>query len=107
MRTNTPRRCAASSRPEGAIMKRVLGLSVVVILYSVTTAGAQTAPGPHEDIEQVTGEAQRTPEAPLSGIDRPFYQGIQDSKKALYEKYGISWALEDTLIYQAASGGTH
>lgn len=62
-------------------------------------------PGPAEDVEQITGEAGRTPVRPLLTFDRPQYQTIQASKKELSEKYGVSWALVDTLIYQAADGG--
>lgn len=38
-------------------------------------------------------------------MGRPIYQALQKTKSELSEKYGISWALEDTVIYQAASGG--
>jgi porin len=80
--------------------------AVALVLCLTAAAGAQvTPPGPSEDVEQVTGEAQRTPEAPVSTVDRPIYRAIQASKKELSDKYGITWALEDTLIYQAASGG--
>ena len=62
---------------------------------------------PSEDIEQVTAEAQQMPEAPAFTIDRPLYRALQQSKKELSEKYGITWAIEDTAIYQAASGSVN
>src|SRR3954470_15097768 len=95
--TSTPRRCAANSRPRGRTMTPSLkiGLAVAAMLAFAAIAGAQTTPpGPAEDVEQVTGEAQRTPEAPVSTIDRPIYRAIQESKRELSEKYGITWALE-------------
>src|SRR3954447_22025160 len=67
---------------------------------------AQRGPtGPPEDVETITGEASRTPEKPLSTIDRPIYRSLQQWKKALNDRFGINWAVEDTLIYQATSGG--
>jgi porin len=56
-------------------------------------------------VERVTGEAVVTPEQPLIPFDRPLYRAFQDVKKDLGERYGINFAVEDTLIYQAASGG--
>ena len=81
-------------------------LCAAVVVSSCAVAQAQRAPsGPSEDVEQVTAEAQRTPEDPLSGVDRPLYRALQRSKRELSEKYGITWALEDTAIYQITSGG--
>src|SRR5689334_10981752 len=69
-------------------------------------ARAQQSPSsPPEDPEQVIREAEQTPEIPFSIADRPVYQGLQQIKKELTDKFGISFAIEDTLIYQAASGG--
>lgn len=65
----------------------------------------QVVGGPSEDPEQIVEVANQTPPAPLTLADRPIYQWIQAAKKELNEKYGFSFALEDTLIYQAASGG--
>jgi porin len=85
-----------------------LRLGLAVILSFATIASAQGRPAaPSEDVEQITREAQRTAESPFSKVDRPVYQALQESKKELSEKYGINWALEDTLIYQAAAGGIH
>src|SRR4051812_20103893 len=70
------------------------------------TAQAQRQPAtPSEDVEQVTAEAQRTPESPILTLDRPIYRTLQQAKKDLSTRYGISWALEDTAIYQHTSGG--
>jgi len=81
-------------------------LSAVVIVLACATAQAQRGPAaPSENVEDVTTEAQRTPEAPLSGIDRPLYRALQESKRELSDRYGFTWALENTTIYQAASGG--
>ena len=77
-----------------------------VVLPFATHARAQNRQSaPSEDVEKVTAEATRTPQQPLLSIDRPIYQFLQQNKKELNEKYGINWALEDTLIYQATSGG--
>lgn len=82
----------------------LIGLTATT-LQAQTTPGASSPTGPPEDVEKVTGEAERTPERPLIPLDRPFYEGLQGFKRELNEKYGISFALEDTLIYQASSGG--
>ena len=91
---------------------RRLFLCCAVVFSFAASAAAQRTPGPSpgrstpsEDVEQVTTEARQTPEAPASTADRPIYQAIQQAKKELYEKYGITFALEDTLIYQHTSGG--
>jgi porin len=85
-----------------------------VVFWFAASAAAQRSPGPSpgrstpsQDVEEVTAEAQRTPEAPVSTADRPIYDAIQQAKKELYEKYGITFALEDTLIYQHTSGGVN
>jgi hypothetical protein len=75
------------------------------VVFSAAASAQNRQSAPSEDVEQVTSEAQRTPQQPLLTIDRPIYQFLQQNKKELNEKYGINWALEDTLIYQAASGG--
>src|SRR5690349_1433221 len=82
-------------------------LCAAVILLSLSNVQAQTGTqsAPSEDVERVTEEASRVAEMPLSTVDRPLYRAAQDSKKQLSDKYGVNWALEDTLIYQAASGG--
>src|SRR5690349_21858798 len=74
-------------------------------LQAQTTPGDSSPTGPPEDVEQITSEAERTPERPLSPFDRPLYQGLQAVKRELNDKYGINFAIEDTLIYQATSGG--
>jgi porin len=82
------------------------GVAATTILLMAAVASAQlTQASPSEDVEQIIAEAQRVSEAPLSTVDRPLYRAVQDVKKELSEKYGISWALEDTAIYQATSGG--
>jgi len=83
---------------------RLLCAAIIASCCATAAAQSQTA-GPSRDVEQVVEEASRTPEAPLSTMDRPIYQGLQQWKRELDEKHGINWALEDTLIYQAASGG--
>jgi porin len=81
-------------------------LYVAVAVCTCATARAQQGQStPSEDVEQVTAEAQRTPRAPLSTVDRPLYRALQQSKRELSEKYGFTWALEDTAIYQVTSGG--
>src|SRR5438874_620836 len=89
-----------------------LGVAAVILVLAATTASAQrptiaarSPSAPSEDVEQVTNEARRTPPSPILNIDRPIYQALQANKKWLSENYGINWALEDTLIYQATSGG--
>jgi porin len=79
--------------------------AAVVLSFATIGQARQQSPAPSEDVEQVTSEAQRTPEAPLTIADRPIYRALQQSKKMLSEKYGVNWALEDTAIYQATSGG--
>lgn len=87
-------------------MWRLWSFCVALSIGFPAVAQTQTTPpGPAEDVEQVTGESQLTPRRPLSTIDRPIYRALQQSKKELNEKYGITWALEDTAIYQATSGG--
>src|SRR5688500_13398691 len=79
---------------------------VLTIMACCAAVAAQgQTEGPARDVEQVVEEASRTPEAPLSTVDRPIYRGLQEWKRELNEKHGINWALEDTLVYQAASGG--
>jgi porin len=86
-----------------------LCIAFALIFPFATLASAQGRQSgqstPSQDVEQITAEAQRTPQQPLLTIDRPLYQALQQNKKELNEKYGINWALEDTLIYQATSGG--
>jgi hypothetical protein len=82
---------------------RLLGFAAIMLIGTV--AGAQSPPGPSQDVEQITEEAQKEPEQPATIVDRPFYRSLQDFKKGLSQKYGVDWALEDTVIYQATSGG--
>src|SRR5690349_15762952 len=82
----------------------ILAISLVALLAASANVRAQQAT-PSQDVEQVIGEAGHTPEQPFSLADRPVYEALQKSKKELSDKYGIHWALEDTAIYQAASGG--
>lgn len=87
-----------------------LGWAVLLVLtasavHAQTTPGTSTPTGPPEDVEEVTSEARKTPPSPLLPIDRPLYRALQEVKKDLDEKYGINFAIEDTLIYQATSGG--
>ena len=75
-------------------------------MFSVTVARAQGTPAaPSQDVEKITEEASQTPESPFTIADRPLYRAIQDVKKELSAKYGFNFAVEDTLIYQTASGG--
>jgi hypothetical protein len=77
-----------------------------VILSASAFAAAQvTVSGPSEDVEQVTAEAQSTPDRPLLTLDRPLYRALQQSKRTLEARLGLTFALEDTLIYQTATGG--
>jgi porin len=78
---------------------------VAVMLALGTIVNAQTESGPAEDVEQITTEAQRAPDEPLTTLDRPIYRPLQDWKRELAEKYGIAFALENTTIYQTTSGG--
>ena len=87
------------SPTNAALIAGLLGLCAVV------RAQDNVPTGPPQDVEEVTEEASRTPEAPLSTFDRPLYRALQRSKRELSEKYGINWALEDTAIYQRTSGG--
>src|SRR5213078_130376 len=81
-------------------------LSAAAILLFGTVAHAQRVPtGPPEDPEQVIGETKQEPQEPFSIADRPIYRWIQQTKRELNDKFGINFAIEDTLIYQAASGG--
>jgi len=72
---------------------------------AVATGQQQQTASPSRDVEGVISEAEHVRQQPLSTIDRPIYRGLQEWKRDLNEKHGINWALEDTLIYQAASGG--
>lgn len=81
-----------------------LPCATLLALCVATTAAAQTA-SPSRDVEQTLAEAERARQAPLTPIDRPLYRAMRDARQEMSEKYGISWAIEDTLIYQAASGG--
>jgi hypothetical protein len=83
----------------------LLGAAVILLSAARVQAQVGAQSGPSEDVEGVTEEASRGAEMPLSTVDRPVYRAAQESKKQLSERYGIIWALEDTLIYQAASGG--
>jgi porin len=88
------------------IQSRLLACAAMTTSFCAAAAVAQHPPSsPAEDVEQIITEAERAPEQPLSTLDRPIYRGLQTWKKELNEKYGINWALEDTVIYQAASGG--
>jgi hypothetical protein len=82
----------------------IFALSILALLGFATNTRAQQA-APSQDVEQVIGEAEHTPEQPFSIADRPVYDALQKWKKDLSDKSGIHWALEDTVIYQAASGG--
>ena len=84
---------------------RLLCAAAMLPLFGAVARGQNQQSAPSEDVEQVTGEAQQTPEAPLTGVDRPFYRALQQSKRELSEKYGFTWAVEDTAIYQITSGG--
>src|SRR4051794_39989755 len=84
-------------------MTRLILLAALGNVLISTIVSAQQAPS--EDPEQITSEAKQTPQAPFSVADRPIYRAIQQAKQELGDKYGINFAIEDTLIYQAASGG--
>jgi porin len=79
--------------------------AMVIVLSGATAVAQNTSAAPSEDVEQITTEAQRPPEAPLVTLDRPLYRATQDIKKQLASKYGINFAIEDTAIYQLTSGG--
>jgi hypothetical protein len=82
----------------------LLGLAMVVSCAPMVQA--QRAPtGPPEDVDTVINESQIEPQQPFSIADRPIYRAIQNVKKGLDDKFGITFALEDTLIYQHTSGG--
>src|SRR5688500_17281243 len=84
----------------------VVVLCAAAVLSFAAAARAQRAPpGPSEDVEEVVAEAGRATEAPLAPADRPLYDALQRSKRDLSARYGIHWAVENTTIYQAASGG--
>lgn len=70
-------------------------------------ASAQTVgrSSPAQNVDEITDEAQTTPAAPALTIDRPLYRALQESKRELSDKFGINWAIEDTLIYQGTSAG--
>jgi hypothetical protein len=81
-------------------------LGMVMIVLCCTMAQAQHAPsGPPEDVETVIGESETEPQQAFSIADRPIYRAIQNIKKDLNDKFGINFALEDTMIYQHTSGG--
>jgi porin len=78
----------------------------VVVLSVATSASGQRGPAtPSEDVEKVTAEAQQPPPSPILTFDRPLYRANQELKKEWSAKYGFTWALEDTLIYQHTTGG--
>jgi len=82
---------------------------IATILINISFAQAQPGPtgptGPAEDVDEIINETRQEPQQPFSIADRPIYRGIQDAKKQLSDKFGITFAIEDTLIYQATSGG--
>src|SRR5262245_1803372 len=80
-----------------------LVVAALVLLSGTIAAGQKTPTGPPQDVEQVVGEASTEPQQPFSFVDRPVYRALQDIKKELNEKFGINFAIEDTLIYQATS----
>ncbi len=87
-------------------MTRCRPLCTVVALLSSALVDAQHAfAGPPEDVEQVITESEAKPQAALASTDQSVYRAIQQTKKELSDKYGLHFAIEDTLIYQAASGG--
>jgi translation initiation factor 2B subunit (eIF-2B alpha/beta/delta family) len=76
-----------------------VGAVAAVILSSGTSALAQVSSqaSPSEDVEQVTGEARRTPEAPLSTFDPKIPDGshipIEERPAAEVTGYGATrWA---------------
>jgi porin len=84
----------------------LLWATAVALLALATVSPARgDQASPDENVEDVTDEASTTPEKPLSTIDRPLYQAVQNVKAELAAKYGLTFAVEDTLIYQGASGG--
>jgi len=85
--------------------RSLLVTGAVVMVLSTAAFGQRSESSPSQDPEEVVGAANQTPQRPLSTIDRPFYNTLQQTKKELNDKYGFSFAIEDTLIYQAASGG--
>src|SRR3954465_6039594 len=100
--------CATLHCREELSMTRLLLLIAAAIVLLSGVVEAQRAPtGPPEDPEQVIGEANKEPQAPFSIADRPIYKWVQQTKKELNDKFGINFAIEDTAIYQAASGGVH
>jgi Carbohydrate-selective porin, OprB family len=75
-------------------------------MLCASMALAQQAPtGPSEDVDTVINESETEPQQSFSIADRPIYHAIQDAKKDLNDKFGINFAIEDTLIYQHTSGG--
>jgi hypothetical protein len=83
-------------------------LSAAMMLATSSTASAQhvrAEQSPSQDVLEVTSEAQTEPQQPFSIADRPIYRAIQSLKKDLNDKFGINFAIENTLIYQHTTGG--
>jgi porin len=97
----------AAHSSEDAMNRSLLIATCIATILSTCaiSLGQGKLNDPNEDIEVVVAEAQTTPQKPVSIIDRPIYSAVQDAKAQLLEKYGFSFAIEDTLIYQGASGG--
>ena len=81
-------------------------LCVIAIMACCRLVQAQSAEtDPSQDVETVIGESETEPQQAFSIVDRPIYRAIQNVKKELNDKFGINFAVEDTLIYQHTSGG--
>jgi porin len=81
----------------------LLAPAVAIVILFGTFAFAQES-SPSQDVDQVTAEAQTTPEQPLAPVDRPVYTAIQNFKEEI-AKAGLHFAIEDTAFYQHTTGG--
>jgi hypothetical protein len=85
-------------------MMRLVVVGAAAVLWFGSIVVAQQAT-PSQDIDEITTEAEQTPQEPASTVDRPVYSALQSAKKTLDDKYGITFAIENTAIYQHTTGG--
>jgi porin len=89
------------------LRSNLLPRAVLIVLLTAPAAFAQQrGPAtPSEDVEKVTAEAQQPRPSPILTLDRPLYRANQELKKEWSSKYGVTWAIEDTAIYQHTTRG--
>jgi hypothetical protein len=82
-----------------------MAVAVGAAVFCIASVAAAQQATPSQDIDEVITEDQQTPQEPVSPVDRTAYRALQDWKKGLYDKYGFTFAIENTTIYQHTTGG--